>query len=490
MKNILTSLLFVVAVLLFLGSCYKDEGNYDYTDINNISITSDSNSIRVMLPDTLRVNTVITQTKPGTEGLSFQWVLYPAIGAPTTRRTIGTDQNLKAIITEEPGSYRLDFFVKDKQTGVEFQKTFSISVLTKLSEGWVVVEEKAGGCDLTMITPIDSIYRDVYSPTNGDQLLPLGTSRIPDIKTNRGIQSVYVLSPADGQYVSTENFLKVRPYPELFYQAPNPPKPQEYFMNTDFEVMVDNGKLYNRALNLPAGNNKLTLPPLGPAGDYYMAPFEMYAAAIGYIWYDTIGQRFYRQSTTNFELSAFGSAQPTDLFDMNNIGKRLIYAEVNAVGANNVFYSFFRNNNDDSLFAFSFQTSPPTGQRMPVARYDGLDAPGMHTAKFFVLSRSLPHLYYTSGNVIYRLDIPAKTAAPVYTFPAGTEIRAMKMYRNLKTTDANTNKMIAVATLEGGTQGKVYYFPIAATGNFTNNTYSKVFTGFGKINEITFKSLK
>jgi hypothetical protein len=98
--------------------------------------------------------------------------------------------------------------------------------------------------------------------------------------------------------------------------------------------------------------------------------------------------------------------------------------------------------------------------------------------------------YYVYNNAIYKLDIQAKTATAIYTFSAGTEITAMKMYRNTKSsTDINNNNLIAVAIYENG-GGKVYYFPLAATGNFVNNTYSKVFTGFNRINELTFKSLK
>ncbi|HUP13044.1 MAG TPA: hypothetical protein VM187_12545 [Niastella sp.] len=66
----------------------------------------------------------------------------------------------------------------------------------------------------------------------------------------------------------------------------------------------------------------------------------------------------------------------------------------------------------------------------------------------------------------------------------------MKMYRNWKNSaDVNNNNLIAVATYENG-GGRVYYFPLAGTGNFVNNTYSKLFTGFNRINELTFKSLK
>ena len=483
MKTFIQYIVSALFGLVALQSCYKDKGNYTYNDINEITISSASATYNVLVPDSLKIDVTLQQTQPHPDGLSFQWVLYPATAAPLTRRTIGTTQNLRAAITEDPGSYVLDFFVKDKKTGVEFQKKFSVNVLTALSEGWVIVEEKNNACDLHMITPTDVIFRDVYSAGNGGQKLPLGTFRIPEIKTNRNIQSVYIISPADMVYVNFANFLKVTGFNDFFFEAPNPVKPQEYFLNGDLEAMLNNGKPYCRNLNNP-GTIKLNLPPIG---NYYMAPFELFNISTNYMWYDTIGQRFYRQDPFNFNLLTFVS-DPSDPFDMNNIGKRLLYTEVNSIGATTQFFAFFKNNNDDSLFAYNFKS---TGPRAPVAAYNGLNAPGMATAKYFVMSRSLPYLYYASGNNIYKLDILAKTATSIYTFPAGTEIRAMKMYRNLKSsTDVNNNKRIAVATLEGGAQGKLYFFQISPTGSFESNTYSKMYDGFGKINEITYKSLK
>ena len=468
------------ALVVLLAACYKDKGNYDYQDINQLTLKSTADVFNVVLPDSLRVDLTVEQTKPDQAGLSFEWVMYPSTAAPLTRRTLDTTQNLRAKLIEDPGTYILIAYVKDRKTGVEFQKKFTVTILSAYSEGWVVVEEKAAGCDLSMVTPVDSIFRNTYSANNNGQLLPAGTFRIPDIKTNRNVQSVYFISPNEATQVNFSNFLKIGNFEDYFFQPPALRKPQEYFMNGDAETMLNDGKPHSRNL-VSGGLNKLNLPP---TGTYYMAPYEMFTLASGYVLFDTIGRRFYKLDQNTVTLLPFATWDGTSAFNMNSVGKRLLYTELNT---GSQFNAIFKNVNNDSLFAFVFN---PTLAQPGVSRYDGLNAPGLLTSKFFVMSRALPHMYYTSGNQIYKLDIPAKTATPIYSFPAGTEIRAMKMYRNQKvSTDPNNNKLIAVATNEGG-QGKLYYFPIAATGNFTGNTYSKVFTGFGKINEIAFKSLK
>lgn len=477
-KQHINIFIFILTVLVLAG-CYKDKGNYDYQDINEVILKTNVDTVNLILPDSLKINLTIEQTIPDEAGFSFEWVLYPTGNAPVERRILDTTKDLNARITELPGSYYVMAYAKDRKTGVEYQKRVFVSVLTPYSEGWMIVEENNGACDIAMISPVGKVFKNIYSATNNGDKLPAGTFRIPEIRTNSGDQKIYIISPADMIQVTYSDFKKLSAFNEFFWEPPVP-KPQEYFVNSTDDLMLNNGKIYSRSLNGPPGAVvKLNLPPLV---DHYIAPYELYG--VGYIVFDTVTQSFYNLNTYTSSLTPFGTPSGTPLFYMNNIGKKLLYAEANA-GAK--FYAYFKNNNDDSLFAYGFN---PSAANPALDKTEILNAPALINARLFVGSRSLPHLYYVNSNQIYKLDVPAKTAAPIYTFPAGTEIRAMKMYRNLKSsTDPNNNKLIAVATHENG-EGKVYYFPISATGNFTNNTYSKVFTGFNKINEITFKSLK
>jgi hypothetical protein len=461
-------------------SCYKDKGNYDYNDINQVMLKTDRDTVTVMLPAALKVNLNLEQTMPGNEGFDFEWVMYPTGGTPVTRRTLGTSQNLDATITELPGTYYLMIYARDRKTGVEYQKRLYVSVLTAYSEGWLVVEENNGACDLSMITPADTVFRNIYSTANKGDKLPAGTRRIPEIKTNRGEQKIFILSRTDMIQANYSDLVKIAGFNDFFWQAPAAPQPREYFVNGDEEIYLNKGVPYGRTL-ITTGVIKLNLPP---EGNYYMAPFETYSSTLGYILYDTITQSFLKLNLSSMSLVPFTTPVTPQSFYLNNIGKKLLYAEVNT---GNQYNAIFKNNNNDSLFAYVFN---PHLASPAINKYDGLNAPGLLHARLFAGSRKLPHIYYAYNNSIYKLDIPAKMAMPIYTFPAGAEISAMKMYRNMKSSsDINNNNLIAIATNENGA-GQVYYFPLAATGNFVNNTYSRVFTGFNTINELTFKSLK
>ncbi|PSL49856.1 PKD family protein [Chitinophaga niastensis] len=464
---ILPVFLLTTCWLLFTG-CYKDKGNYQYHDINKITTGLTDSTITVFQFDTLHINTSVLQTIPDAAGLSYEWVMYPDNGVPLTRRTLDTTRNLNALISEGPGAYVLNLFITDKKTGVTTTKKLSIRVVSALNEGWLVLEDGNTNADVSIITPVDSVFHHIYSKANPKLPLPAGTHHVY-VTNRRGAQNIYFLSPLSGTQVDYSTFMAFASFKDWFFIAPAP-KPQIYMTFNGGEAMINDGKPYGLSVMVP--------PPykfsLAPVGNYYMAPFDM-SSIFGPTLYDTISQRFLGQDPYSFDLIDFSNAQPGDAFNMNNVGKHLQYAEGGP--RSDQTYCLFRNNKNDSLFIYSFSNAGPYST--PTAVDTVSTAPGMSTAGIFRMSALLPHLYYASGNKLYLYDILAGKARLVYSFAAGTDVRCMK----LLTSDYRT---LAVATSESG-EGKVYYFPIAATGDFQGNTYSKVFGGFGKINDIAYK---
>ena len=113
-------LFFLTAFIL--AGCYKDKGNYSYNEINQVSIKADTpDEISVAIQDTLRINITLDETMTSPAGYEYDWTLYQNISAPLTRWVLSTSQNLNAQITQSPGQYLLDYFVRDKETGVSFR---------------------------------------------------------------------------------------------------------------------------------------------------------------------------------------------------------------------------------------------------------------------------------------------------------------------------------------------------------------------------------
>src|SRR5215471_17692996 len=132
MKKILLFTSLSALLVLALIGCMKDKGNYNYTNSNVITITTDmanvnpavvvtNDSIIVKQNDSLTVNILISQTKPSND-LSYQWMITQSaatIGNPA-QYIVGSSQQLKTKIILPPNLYRLVVKVTDNTTGVSF----------------------------------------------------------------------------------------------------------------------------------------------------------------------------------------------------------------------------------------------------------------------------------------------------------------------------------------------------------------------------------
>lgn len=480
MKKMLIKQLFTLLLTAaVITGCYKDKGNYTYKDLNKVTIEADvTSTISVLLQDTLTINTTITETIPSTAGYEYEWVLYQGISAPLTRWALATTKNLKTQITQTPGAYRLDYFVKDKATGVSFLKTFTVNIIGKFNEGWLVLDEESNACDLSLIAQNDALFRNIYSAANRGALLPGGSHRVTVVRDRLGVQKVYVLSPNELTQPYFVDFLKVASFNDQFWGAPSTKKPQEYFIEgSSNEVMLNNGYPFGMTTMVPAPYKLGLQAP----GTWDIEPYSIYTTTSGFVFYDKLSQRFYKYNLT--DLVPFAAAPSSAVFNVNNVGKKMLFA---GAGTGTTYNCLFKNNNDDSVFAFTLNPAL-ANPAVDTAFIPAANAPGLVAATKFVSSKLLPHVYYASGNKLYLLDVPARTARVVYTFPAGTEVASMKLHINIKNTaDVYQNKQIAVAANEGSA-GKVYLFTIEATGDFTGNTYRKLYSGFGKINDVALK---
>lgn len=462
--------LFIFCFILFISSCYKDLGNYNYKDINNITVISDSFNYSLKQQDTLRIKVSLQETMtPGEK--TYKWVLYPNTGVPLTRRTLGESKDLNAVISENPGTYKLDYFVTDKTTGVAFHKEFSVVVVSAFSEGWLVLEEKESNVDLALIAPTGDVFRNIYTTTNNGNYLPKGSNKIM-LWDNRNDQEIYIASPDDMIQVNFVNFLKISDFRNLFFDAPTPTKVQAFSFDGGMQkCLINNGQVFSYSTMVP--------PPyffglaVSGIGEYYMEPYKSYSA-YGYIFYERTKQRFYQLGSYDINFVSFPEYKPgVDSFNFNNVGKKLMFGG-EAVGPASNF--LFKNNNDDSLFVYNVN---PSAQVKATGKYNVTGSEGLVDAKVFVMSKTLNFIYYAYENKIYKLDIFAGKGIPIYTFPASASVVEMRLLGN----------RMVIATNEGN-QGKVNFFNVELTGNFENNTYTHEYKGFNKINGIGYKTKK
>jgi len=543
MKKVFSYIMLPALIVLAFYSCSKDLGNYDYSDANVITITTDmanvnpavvinNDSVVVKQNDSLKLNILISQTKPSND-LAYEWMIIQSssqIGNPP-QYVVGNTSQLRTKITLTPNLYKLVLKVTDKTTGVSFNKFYSLNVDTSPwgGEGWVILQDQPadGGCDISVITTRDgvvqgNIYSNVYSLANNGNKLPVGTYKVNVINyaTALRIQKVSFFYPNGGLQVRSTDFADSSTHDSWFLVTP----PSFNFQlngqvnGGNYEYQINNNQLYYRrvnALTLPTAPIRFGAPV---QGTWTLSPFVMNntTSESYFTLYDQANKCFlvFNAETNllnpnlpdipNKHIAAYAGAaaalNPTtgSGFDLNNIGRNLVYTENSLpLGAGTVYNCIFRNNAGDSTFLYQVPWALAYANNFTTGRFylSNTNLPGINSATMFACPTFLTmpgKFYYVNGNTIRTCSVAnlaASTSAVGYTFPAGTIVKTMKVFKSGYTAVPSTeSKVLVVATDETASGGghKVYFFNITATGDI-NATPANVYTGFDKIVDIAFK---
>lgn len=131
MDKLFFKILFVNLIgLILLASCYDDKGNYNYTNIDKVSVDTVGLGIQssyvVSRYDTLKMAPNITfndvkVTDNSDVPLEYVWTIYVASTGSNldyTVDTIGVSRNLKAPITRTAGAYYVQLTVRNKKNDI------------------------------------------------------------------------------------------------------------------------------------------------------------------------------------------------------------------------------------------------------------------------------------------------------------------------------------------------------------------------------------
>nr|WP_121272962.1 PKD-like family lipoprotein [Pedobacter schmidteae] len=454
--------LFCTATLMIAG-CAKDEGNYDYKKLNKVNIDSIPD-FTLMKFDSLKIAPVITKSDENSK-LTYEWKIYSPITGLT--KQLSTEKRLAIVVEEEPSvnAYEVILKVTDPATGISDFRTFDLKIVTPFSQGWVVLNKRGANTDIDMITPGDKVYDEIYKRTNGNAI-PGGANRVYTYFGQQE-QKVFLQSNTDILQLKGNDFAKIIDYNSLFFEKPAVLAPQLYFMkNRDSrEYIINNGDLYFMATAVP--------PPTRfgdkVSGDYRAAPFMAVGSRYPGIIYDEKNGRFLQLPANKSELTAFPYDAKVDPFDMNNIGKKMVF--MRAAPVTDHYYAICKNLANNS---FHFYVINSNGT--PAVKYQQmLNVPDIDRASSFAVSATLPLIYYAVDQKIYVYDLEMNAARKVYDAPgAGANVAVLGML--------NT---VLVAGVNEGENGTVYYLNLAPTGDVTST--AKKFPGIGKIIDMVYK---
>lgn len=144
---------------LFAMACSEDKGNYDYTPINDLTISGIKDKTYVWTSGTtLKIPVTLERSLNQTEeNLTYLWEI--------DGKKVSTDKNLE---TEIPagvsyGDKTCRFSVTDKTNGVVWSKTFKVSIVSEFSWGYYFLTEKDDHSTVISFLPISEDETEIKS---------------------------------------------------------------------------------------------------------------------------------------------------------------------------------------------------------------------------------------------------------------------------------------------------------------------------------------
>lgn len=228
MKNIIKIALLLLTTAMLAYSCYDDEGNYSYTDINEVGIKVDE-TINVRLPkvnDSTLVEIVpeLSQSLLENEAnLDFLWT--KVINATEESVEYGRQKICSLYVKTDSKDFKIRLTVTDKSTTVKWYKEIALKMVPPFSNSYFVLQDVGGKSVLGAVDgegEAGIVIPNVYQEELG--------SEIP-------IEGKPIALAGDERYGSTS------PLPEDFYPSYGlNPKQRIITVVTDQDAIVMNAE--------------------------------------------------------------------------------------------------------------------------------------------------------------------------------------------------------------------------------------------------------
>ena len=489
--------LLAASLLTAAAACYKDKGNYSYTETNTVTVTisniETNGTLNVNQADTLRITPVITQSLGKDESrFAYEWKIFdnsPTSSYTEPRIVVSKSRDLKIPIIAPNFTlgqrYRFSFKVTDTVTQITAMYTFNVQVVNRFATGWVVLQDLPNGGDFSMILPGDVVDHKIFAQTNPGTPLGSGTPvrmDIPFPSVDDAISSpgkkFFVYHPNGGIELDYTSLKKRYDLQTMFFNPPAVLKPQGITYWTyptqpgyaSFGTFVSNRKVYISEMGGYPGAKKFgsELAMASNSNDYEAAP-DAWQGISWPIVFDHKNKRFHIVRPT--KLDNFPDTVST-VANLNNLKKDLVYMdESNIVRAYNAILK------DDAGQRHLLRITFSSTDYILTSFIQAMNAPDIEQATAFASNPTSPHVFYGAGNKLYRYEVTSNSSTQPFTFPAGESITHIRF---------RGGPEMLVATWNG-TEGKLYRFTISNTGAISTGTYIKEYTGFGKVIDLKYK---
>ncbi|WP_295123222.1 PKD-like family lipoprotein [uncultured Chitinophaga sp.] len=487
------SILLIATLAGVFSGCYKDTGNYNYKDINEITITGMASSYSAIFSlDVLHIEPKINMTEAGSDPtrFSYNWVLCKGY---TPLDTLGTAPVLDYPVNISPDVYNLFLRIKDNTTGVTWQKSATLTVGTRYSMGLMLMGLSDNGhAEVDMITMVNDtvVVKGLLSASGLPALTdPVTIMHNGDKDTSSNKGRVWVMTKSGSYYLDRKTMKGVKENVFGRIVVLSDPLDKQSLTPILYAPQIrdragNTGNAYARAVMTSDGNIFPTHTFI-TAGDFYAnpvnreesnygkllksAPYLFYSIAnmSSVIWYDTENDRFMNYSTFGVGIYSLKlNDLVTDAFPWNQgaTGRKLVYGENTRNtdgGATNGNSFAIMKDAANKFFIYKFYASGAAPIKRDMYTVSAI-ATDFDKASFYAFSSRRSVVFYAVGNRLYGYDYN-KGLEKIYQFAdlGADEITMLKFDTQI---DFATNSLY-IATYNETTKGRLRRFTVGTDPN-------------------------
>ncbi len=533
-KMIMKKIIYILLIsnLILLGGCYKDLGNYDYKEINEISVdfspVADSYDqehytfkyvYRQPATDTLSVTYIpsIEQTESSTESdLVYEWIISKS--ESKTKDTLYVKELTLKFAPKVRTSYDVRFRVTDQKTDVSLFRKLSANTEVPFVKSWFVLHGSEGNRQLGTIEYPDrkedaqillDAYGEVHNTPNPFKNVNSMFYTASDGSDYSAAEHITLLEPEKAYYIHPFNLI-ISPRGYNF-MVPDPSarlKLSHAVTNNGLgryaAIFTEDGKLLHGGPN--GFYHEMNTQP--EISDYHAD--MAYISSNGYmtVWdninkklmYYNFGENWYTWYNGDgrpdgVSNSAQLTSLPLDLFSTNELSSKSVlwigpsldpYVEAGSTviafdQPTDTYWVYQINlaNSDDKKGDDGGGSIKVTRQSIENVNFDG--------NTLFALSNAFSHqFFYTYEDILFLYNMVTGESTAVYAIDSGETFSLMEFREpHSHYMITNENHKLAIAVLSSdGTKGKLHEITLSQSADIIDEI---VFDGdFGPIKDIDF----
>lgn len=441
--------IYIIAALTIFHGCVSDNTNEDFKVLNEAAISGiEDNYSEVFVDEKLCIYPTVTTTLNDDSDFDYFWIAYDK-NTYYDADTLSREKNLDITVSLTPGEHTMKFKAVDKSTEIFYEKEFTVNVVNEYTNGLLILSDNDGEAVLNFWIPgKDAVQTDLYSKFNDDGPIGENPKRVYFNKyTNEASCEVLVMCQdgAGGKVLNSTTMVKEREYKDFFMSEPERIVPQAYYKNSMREYLIDDGLVYDRAVNsiTPGTTVKPNMNVVGKTyqiadnadfGDDEDVPSRT-------VLYDNENMCFYSiYSISSAFLTTVKETKSVTYVDGGNfnpddVGMKCLYANISArseTGAKEYLGIFETTSGERHLLkmgiGFWADTTPST--YFKDLGNDVLTCEGIAEATSFACSARLSgYMFYATGSAVYVYNSTDKTGKKIYDFGSGYTINHIEFER-------------------------------------------------------------